>query len=169
MNETNQVPSAESTAIEIQESNLDRQLEWIRAVDAKVPTVIGIATTMLAVTGALSPQPENLSWESGLWMALASIPLLVCLVFCAAATFPKTKGPAGSLIYFGGICERSHSEYSNAVSQRSDSEYLDDLNQQCHRNAELAKAKYAALQWAMRCLFVGTAFWLVGCYMLYKG
>lgn len=151
-----------------QEANLDRQLEWVRAVDSKAPIVIGLATAMLAVTGALSPAPKDLNWGMALVMALGSLPLLGCLCWCAAATSPRTKGAAGSMIYFGGICKTPRAEYGNKVNAWADADYLADLNAQCHRNAQIAAAKYQAVQRAFLGLFIATPAWLIACYLLYK-
>jgi hypothetical protein len=156
-------------AIERQEAVLQHQLDWIRAVDSKTPVVIGMATAMLAVTGAVSPAPGNLTWGTGLLMAVGGLPLLVAIAWSAAATFPQTSGPRGSMIFFGGIASLTYGEYSKAVSDRSDAQYLADLNAQCYRNAEIATAKYKAVRKAMAWLFLSTPLWLVACYFLYKG
>lgn len=158
-----------NTIIQQQESSLDRQLEWIRAVDSKTPIIIGFATAMLAVTGALSPDPESLTWTTGLLMSVASLPSIGSLCWCAAATFPQTDGPGGSMIYFGCISEMSSTKYAEMVSARTAEDYLSDLNSQCHRNAQIATAKYRAVQRALRWLFIATPVWLVSCYLLYKG
>ena len=157
------------TVISRQETVLQHQLDWIRAVDSKTPVVIGVATAMLAVTGALSPAPTNVTWITGLLMAAGSLPLLVSIAWSAAATFPQTTGPRGSMIFFGGIASMTNTEYAKAVAGRSDVQHLEDLNAQCHRNAQIATAKYRAVRHAMGWLFVSTPLWLAACYLLYKG
>jgi hypothetical protein len=152
-----------------QEASLDRQLEWVRAVDSKTPIVVGLATTMLAVLGALSPAPMNLNCGTGLVMAFGGLPLVGCLCWCAAATFPHTSGPDGSMIYFGGICKVAPEEYGKKISAQTDAEYLVDLNAQCYRNAQIAVAKYRAVQRALLWLFIAMPAWLVASYLLYKG
>jgi hypothetical protein len=155
--------------IERQEATLERLLEWIRAVDGKIPIVIGFATAMLAVTGALSPKPTTLTWGTGLLMAIGSLPLVVSLCFCAAAISPRLTGPHGSMIYFGGIAALTRAKYGVAILGRSDAEYLDDLIDQCHRNAKIAEAKYSAVRMALLWLFLGTPGWLISGYLLYNG
>lgn len=152
-----------------QESVLQHQLDWIRAVDSKTPVVIGVATAMLAVTGALSPAPADVTLGTAVLMAVGSFPLLGSIAWSAAATFPQTSGPPGSMIFFGGIASMTNTEYANAVAGRSDSQHLEDLNAQCHRNAQIATAKYKAVRHAMGWLLVSTPLWLVACYFLYKG
>jgi hypothetical protein len=152
-----------------QEAVLQHQLDWIRAVDSKTPVVIGVATAMLAVTGALSPAPANVTWVTGVLMAVGSLPLLGSIAWSAAATFPQTTGPRGSMIFFGGIASLTNTDYAKAVAGRSDAQHLDDLNAQCHRNAQIATAKYRAVRHAMGWLFVSTPLWLAACYFLYKG
>jgi len=158
-----------AASIARQEAILDRQLDWIKAVDSKTPIIIGLATAMLAVTGALSPAAKDLNWGTGLLMAMGSLPLVGCLAFCAAATFPHTDGPKDSLIYFGAICKMPFNAYSAKANAQSEQGHLNDLNVQCYRNAQIATAKYAAVQKAMLWLFIATPFWLIACYLLYKG
>lgn len=168
-------PSAHIDAVGVddliarQEVCLNRQLEWIRAIDSKVPIVIGLATAMLALVGAVSPAPMALSWGTGVLMAIGSLPLVACLWWCAAATFPHTRGPSGSRIYFRGIAETPYATYAREMCSRSPSDHLADLNTQCHRNAQIAAAKYKAVQLALLSLFAATPIWLVACYLLYKG
>lgn len=158
-----------ASAIARQEATLQLQLDWIRAVDCKTPVVIGVATAMLAVTGALSPAPANITWVTGVLIIAAILPVLVCIGWCIASTFPQTTGPRGSMIFFGGIAAMAASEYSKAIGGRSDAEYLEDLNAQCHRNAEIAADKYKAVRHAMAWLFVSLLPWVATCSVLYKG
>ena len=91
--------------IQRQVSDLARQLEWIKAVDRKIPIIIGLATAMLVVTGALAPGPKSLTWGTSLLIAIGSLPQIGTLCWCAAATYPHMDGPVASLIYFGSICK----------------------------------------------------------------
>jgi hypothetical protein len=156
-------------AIARQERVLDLQLQWIAAVDGKLPIVIGLATAMLAAIGVVAPDPKDIGWWYGVLIAFGSVPLVVCLMFCARSTFPQTIGPVGSMIFFGGIADLPLSQYCEKVEARTRAEHLNDLCRQAHRNAQLAAMKFASVQMAMKWLYGGTASWLVAGYLLYKG
>ncbi len=158
-----------TSAIARQEAVLDRQLEWIKAVDSKVPIIVGLTTAMLAVITALSPAATDLSWSTLLLMATGSLPLAGCLTSCVIATFPHTDGPKDSFIYFGAICKLPFEVYATKASTRSEQDHLNDLTVQCYRNAQIATAKYSAVRKAMLWLFIAMPLWLVACYLLYKG
>ena len=149
-------PSFFRDLIQREENTLSRLLEWVRAIDSKVPVVMAIATGMLGVLAAIAPAPKKeLTSLAVLWIGVGAAPLLMSLGLCAMATFPQTGGPPGSLIYFGGIASHPQRVYSQAVLERSDQEYLEDLLGQCHRNAEIAKGKYKFVRWALIWLLAG--------------
>ncbi len=169
-----QTPAPESPldlkeSIERQDASLARQLDWIRAVDGKTPIIIGIDTAMLAAIVAIAAEPTKFTAMAGLMVVLGSGAVIISLVCCIAATFPRTDGPEGSLIYFGSINNQRLDQYDEAIRQRSDAEYLTDLNAQCHRNAQIAASKYAAVTNAMMWLFIALPLWLIAGYMLYQG
>lgn len=149
-----------------QEAALLLQLEWIRAVDSKTAVVIPIATAMLATLWAVAPKPSDLNLCSVPWLAIGTVPPLLALVFCWKATFPQTDGPAGSFIYFGGICSHDLAKYGEKVRSRTDDEHLEDLCQQVHRNAQIARSKYGAVQHAMKALLAGALLWVAAIYVL---
>jgi hypothetical protein len=151
------------------ESTLARLLEWIRAVDTKTPVVMAIATGMLGVVAALTPEPKELTAGIVTWMLIGVSPLLVTLALCALATFPQTTGPPGSLVYFGGIATRSLSEYVAAIRSRSKTAHLEDLLHQCHRNAEIAATKYRNVRRALFWLVAAIPAWLGTIYGLTRG
>ncbi len=155
-------------AITRQERILDLQLDWIRAIDAKMPILMAFATAMLAVLAAVTPEQEKISAATCAWVAVGGAALVTSLIFCAAATFPQTEGPRGSLIYFGGIGSMGPAEYGAAVASRSDEQHLADLVAQCHRNACIALGKYAHTRRAFIALFAGLAPWLWSIYRLYQ-
>lgn len=169
MTESESVSSDEelNRTIERQEACLSRQLEWIRSVDSKTPTIIGLCLAMLAVIAAIAPptcEANTLDW---LFTVASSAPLVASLVYCCLATRPITKGPSGSLIYFGGIADLQSEVYSRLVMQRRCSEYLNDLNLQCHRNAQIASIKFAAVRKATTWMLVSAPIWLATIYHLH--
>ena len=156
-------------AIARQERVLDLQLQWITAVDAKTPIIIGLATTMLASLCAIAPPRREIEWLDGVLLVVGAWPLATSLYHCMKATTPRTDGPSGSLIYFGGIADLAPSQYTEQVQGRSGAEYLSDLCRQVHRNAQIASAKFMSVQRATMWLFGGTGPWLIAVYFLYKG
>lgn len=159
-------PEDPDTLIDRGEASLDRLLEWIRAVDAKTPVVMAIDTAMLGVIAATAPGPDHFCASTWLWIAVGTASLVVSLSLCALATFPQTKGPEGSLIYFGGIASRSLPGYIEAARSRTKAEHLDDLLKQCHRNAEIAASKFKYVRLALFWLVGGILPWLVAVYTL---
>lgn len=155
--------------IELQERNLDRLLDWIRAVDTKTPIVMAIDTAMLGVVIALLPEPRVSTAQTVFWIAFGSSSLVLGLLLCALATFPQMAGPKNSLIFFGGIAGHTQADYARAVAGRSANEYLDDLNTQCHRNAQIALSKYKQVQRAVFWLLFGIGPWLITVYALTRG
>lgn len=160
--------SSDHVALSIarQEATLERMLEWIRAIDSKTPIILGLCTAMLAVLGAVAPKPNALDKSSAFLLLCGGTPLVLALIQCMRATFPQTRGPANSLLFFGGVAATPYATYDTKVNSRSEAEYLTDLNAQCHRNAEIAAAKFRAVQWAFRWLYIGMPLWLVACYLL---
>lgn len=152
--------------IERAENTLSRLLEWIRAVDSKVPVVMAIATGMLGVIAATAPAPKELTSSAFAWIVVGAAPLAVSLALCAKATFPQVDGPPGSLIYFGGIAAKPQRSYLQAALERTDQGYLEDLLGQCHRNAEIAKGKYDSVRFALIWLLAGIPAWLAALYAL---
>lgn len=162
--------SASDDALDVQvdraDKTLDRLLEWIRAVDAKTPVIMAIDTAMLGVLAALTPAPEKLSATAWLWIAFGSAALIVSLGLCARATFPQTKGPGASLIYFGGIASRSADAFAQAMREVTKAQYLEDLLGQCHRNAQIATDKFACVRRALFWLVAGIVPWLAALYAI---
>lgn len=150
------------------EKTLARLLEWIRAADAKIPSVLAISTSMLAVVAALFPKASSWTILSAVAGILAVTPLFICLVFLFLAAFPRTQGPNGSLCYFEGIKTHSPESYLRAISQLTAERYYADLAKQCHRNAEIASIKYRYLRVAMESLFLSILPWLAFVFLLYK-
>lgn len=156
-------------AIERQERALDLQLQWIAAVDGKTPIVIGLSTAMLAALAAVASGRSEATWLDGLFLAIGGVPLAFSLFHCMKATNPQTDGPAGSMIFFGGIADLALSKYCEKVEARTKAEHLNDLCRQVHRNAQIAAAKFASVRKATLWLFGGTWPWLIAGYFLYKG
>ena len=154
--------------VEFLERSLDRLLGWIAAADAKLSTFFAIDTAMLAVLASLLPRPNCWTLLSGVSAALSGALLITSLGMLAAAAFPRTAGPKRSLVYFGGISDREFGQYWTDVDQITVPRYLNDLAQQCHRNAQIARSKYEWVRRAALALFLGVWPWLVAVFELYR-
>lgn len=150
------------------ESELGRLLSWISAADAKTSTIFAFATVMLGVLAALVPSAQEWVAGTAAWAAIAAVFLVVSLILSTFAAFPRTTGPKGSMVYFQGIASRKADDFSATVEKMTSTEYLEDLARQCHRNAEIAAAKYTWVRRAMIALYLGVIPWLVAVYHLYQ-
>lgn len=153
-----------SERIQILETCLDRQLGWIRAADTKSALALAINTAMVGVLASLSPHEYNALLI--ITIIGAFMPLLSIAYLCSAA-FPRTTGPGGSLVYFGGISERTADQFRRSVSELSEESYFEDIANQCHRNAEIASLKYRRVQAAYCFLFAGVVPWIIVVNVLY--
>jgi len=151
------------------EGNLARQLGWIAAADAKATFVFAVDTAMLGVLAAVSPR-SACEWElvPALVASLTVALLLASLSSLCFATFPRTKGPKRSLIYFGGVATQSREKFAEAVSQFSVPAYAADLAAQCHRNAEIAACKFRWVRRALASVFLSVLPWGATVFMLYN-
>lgn len=147
------------------EKTLDRLLQWIRAADAKANFILALDTAMLGVLAALATKPLTCpAWY--VCPGLAAFGLLVSMCMLAVAAFPRTTGPPGSLIYFGGIVSHERKTYVAKLRELSPEDYSEDLAQQCYRNAEIAEAKFKWIQRSMIALFSSVLPWLLALYCL---
>lgn len=153
--------------IDVLESELTRLLEWVRAAESRLAFVLPLSTAML---GALAVfVPSNFVWSVFLAIVsfVAALFLVLSIIFAAIASFPRTTGPEGSLIYFGGIDDLGLERFSSAIASLTRDEYVNDLITQCHRNAQIAQRKYVWVQRAMACLFISSSPWLISLFFLY--
>lgn len=150
------------------ESDLDRLLGWVRAAESRLALVLPLSTAMLGALAILAPPVNKWSVLGGIATAIAAILLLLSIAFAACASFPRTTGPKGSLIYFGGITSRELSQYEAAARARTPEEYFGDLLRQCHRNAQIAEKKYTWVQRSMVSLFISALPWGLSLFILYS-
>lgn len=151
------------------ETNLSKQLSWIQAADTRAGFILPISISMLGVIAAVMPK-NTCSWEviPICFAILASIILILSLIFVAFASFPRTTGPEGSLIFFGGIASVKLEEYTTRINSFTSEEYRDDLIAQCHRNAQIAERKYFWVKKSMICIFMSLLPWAAAIFMLFN-
>ena len=152
------------------ESNLARQLGWISAADKKASFIFGIDTAMLGVLAAISPAAgKDWSVAPATMATLALFFGVTALLFLCFATFPRTTGPKGSILFFGGIANRSSKQFEDAVTQLTQESYIQDLSLQCHRNAEIADCKFDWVRKAQLALYISVLPWGIAIFLLYNG
>lgn len=153
--------------VDLLEKELDRLLQWVRAAESRLALVLPLATAMLGALAVSIPDAFDWTVLSGIAASFSVFFLALSIVFSALATFPRTTGPKGSLIYFGGIDAVELDQFKKAVSSLTDDEYMNDLSVQCHRNAQIAAKKYMWVQRSMGCLFLAAGPWAMTLLSLY--
>lgn len=151
------------------EANFSRQLAWIAAAESKIAFAFTLDTAMLGTIAALAPKTAT-GWTTAqvVFAATAStlgLASVLCLFF---ASFPRTTGPAGSLLYFGGIAARDLQQFKDEVKALDEAGYVDDLATQCHRNGEIVAKKFLWVQRALIALYLALVPWGVAIYLLYQ-
>lgn len=155
--------------VDVLEKELPRLLEWVRAAESRLALVLPLSTAMLGALSVLAPAASRWPVSGAVTASFAAFFLVLSIIFAACASFPRTTGPKGSLIYFGCIVQKDLSQYSTAMRELTRDDYLDDLAKQCHRNAQIAERKYAWTRRSIACLFIGAAPWAVSLFLLYNG
>jgi len=156
--------------IPLLESNLARQLHWIASADTKAGFAFALTTAMLGLLAAIAPARAS-AWTMGpaVFTSFAVALGATALVFLSFASFPRTEGPKGSLIYCVGISQRSADQFRDAINALTLDAYTADLAAQCHRNAEIANRKFTWIQRAMLCLYISVLPWALALWLLYSG
>ena len=154
--------------IAVLESELTRLLEWVRAAESRLALILPLSTAMLGAIALLAPRISSWPVFSAIVSSFAVFFLVLSIVFAAIASFPRTTGPKGSLIFFGGIAALDLEQFSSATNCLTRDEYVSDLIKQCHRNAQIAQRKYAWVQRSMACLFVSSGPWVISLFELYS-
>lgn len=146
---------------------LNRQLDWIAGADSRLGLILPLSTVMLSVLAALSPDASSWSIFPAIVSAVSAILLFGAIICAAIASFPRTTGPKGSVVYFGGIVTRDNKQYLEAINDLSDEALCADLVNQCHRNAQIAEHKFSWVKRGMVALFAAITPWVLSVYSLY--
>lgn len=154
-------------ALERLDRILERQLSWIGAADAKAALVFAIASGMLAVMVSVLPRPSSWNILTALLACLAAVLLIGSVVCVVVANWPRLKGPKGSVVYFGGICSFDEEQYTKRVCGATIFDMMQDYARQCHRNAEIAQAKYIWVHRASVAMCASFPAWLTAIWLLH--
>lgn len=150
------------------QDSLSRLLGWISAAESRISMIFAIDTAMLGLLSVLVPTSSGWSCWVMTISIITAMCLLISLLFLVFSSFPRTKGPKRSLIYFGGISERDLDSFKQEIVQLSDDQYLTDLIAQCHKNAQIAQKKYRWIQRSMVALYLSIVPWLLSILLLYQ-
>ncbi|MBA2880185.1 hypothetical protein HNR65_000492 [Desulfosalsimonas propionicica] len=154
--------------IDQMERELDRLLTWVRAADTRVTLVLPLDTAMLGALAAVASDTCGWNTWQVIWGLLSVIPLTASLVFLALATFPRTDGPRNSLVFFGGIANRTEREFRDAVQAVDEAGYAEDLISQCHVNAVIAVKKFRWIKLSLLSVFIAAIPWFLSIYSMYQ-
>jgi Pycsar effector protein len=152
--------------IRILENSLERNLSWISKANSIANFQFSIEAGML---GALVLNAHfDVSWPifTIILTTITAILLIVCVFFGSMVYFPRTSGPKGSLIFFGGISNFEFNDYSENMKVLKMEGYLADLLNQVHQNAKIADTKYKWVKRGMVLLYVSLLPWLISLYCL---
>ena len=147
------------------EENLSRQINSIRASDAKIQLLVPTTTAMIGVLAALLRGPGPNLYKAG-YALVGVLPLVCALGFMALTVIPRLRSSSGSLLYFGGIVSRPLDAYCATMLDLDADAYLSDLAAQCHVTAGIAAAKYRHVRSAYLCFFVALPCWALAIFLL---
>lgn len=160
---------AELNRIAVLEAELARLIDWVKAAESRLAIVLPLSTAMLGALAVLVPPFAMWTAISAISASFAAALLALSIVFAALATFPRTGGPKGSLLYFGGVVQKDLAQYRAAIQDLNEEAYVGDLTDQCHRNAQIAERKYTWIQWSMAAMFLASLPWALALLLLYSG
>jgi hypothetical protein len=145
----------------IAESALNKQLDWVRAADSKIPPLFAIDVAMLTVI-ASQQSAVSACGTAAVTCALIGVALLIASIFSlAAAAVPRLGSSTPSIVYFRGIVEMGREEFLSMMYRAEPADYVEELHKQAFLNAEIATKRYTAVSWAYRFAFAAFPFWLL--------
>lgn len=153
--------------MKVGEKILSFQLEWIKNADSKVSPLFAIDIAMTGIIVALIKALPAWTIPTAIFSSLTLIPIVLSIIFLALSMFPRLRGPKGSIIFFGGITQRSVESYIEEVKNVSTEKYETDLLMQAYRNAEIAETKFRFITYSFIATFISVPFWGVSIYLLY--
>lgn len=157
--------ASEREQLEAAERRLDRLLDWVGRSDTKFSLVLGVDAGMLGFLATSAP-PGAVPVTTIVVATLAAALLVASLIFVYRGTYPRIKGPGGSLIHFGSVAGEGLGDFKARFRACDASGHLDDVLGQVHRNAEILDRKFAELQRAYRCLLAAMIPWAIALYLL---
>ena len=154
--------------IQCLEKNLARQLEWIRAADAKIAPVIFITTSLLGASVAFLSKMPEFSWLT-VELAAICIGALIYTLFCMVmVNFPRITRYDESAIFFEGVKATDYAGFEKKITAMTLETYLQDLTATCYDNAIIASSKFRYVKRAMIALFIAIIPWMALVYNIFR-
>ena len=151
--------------VDLLEKNLERQVTWITASDAKIALLIPTNTLM---TGFLIAQIARA--ELGplrIVMVTLTIALLASSYLNAGlAVVPRFRNSGPSSLYFGGIASQSLEQFRTRITGMTNDDYVAELIALCHSSATIARATYRHVRNAYNSFFASLLFWATSVYTM---
>lgn len=152
------------------ERNLDRQIAWTRASDAKLALVLPINSAMLGVLAAQLAQAQATAGPHHWALALAaSVPALVSFFSAVMAALPRTRTRTESCIHFTGVAEHAPERFHDRMRDLTEEEHFEHLAAEVHASARIAREKMIHARRAYYALFIALPFWVAAIYLLNSG
>lgn len=140
---------------------LERQLHWIAAADVKAGGMIGAYMALAAIAATLldsgSPPPQT-----KLLFLIAGTAMIPALGFAVAVFFPRDSAKRSSHIFFGEIAAMETDQYRDRARILTAGQVKDDLLNQIHINATIARCKHKYAKISIIWGSVALAVWLGG-------
>ena len=154
--------------IQRQEKILDRQLEWVRAADAKVPPMVVLNAAMLASIAATAPSIDSMEIPVMILAGCFLASSLSSFIFLVKSLTPEEDNKIKSVVYFCGIVELD-CMYDSTMKELTDEAYLLDLIRQSSINARIARTKFVDIKIATFFVVMAIGFWLTTLYVFLGG
>lgn len=140
---------------------LERQLHWIGAADVKAGGMIGAYMALAAIAATLldsaGPPPQ-----AKMLFLIAGAAMIPALGFAVAVFFPRDTAKKSSLIFFGEIAALDLEQYKERSRLRPANHIKDDLLNQIHINAIIARCKHKYARISIIWGSVALAVWIGG-------
>jgi hypothetical protein len=149
----------------ILEANLTRQTEAIRAADSKLVLLVPTTTAMAGVLAALLRGAGSHGLPA-LYVVIAALPILFAYFFMGLTLVPRVRRDSRSLLFFGAVAGRDPAAHRADFAALTPAAYLDDLVDQCHASAAIARVKYRHVRHAYMAFFAALPFWALAIYLL---
>lgn len=156
----------EAQRVDLLEKLLARLLQLIVATDTKLTYLLAVNTAMVGALAAVTPKPASWTSVTPWSLALAGAPVIASFILQCVAAVPRTKGVTHSIIFFESIRAVTPKEYLTSVRALTETSYAEDLAEQCHRNSEIASAKYHYVKLSIWMLMAAIPPWAIGVFLV---
>ncbi len=155
--------------IDFLDKTLNRISGSIVSADAKVAQLFAMATAMLGFGASIFAKAKFLIWYDWVFIIISASLLSFCLLSLFFVIDPRLSGPSSGLVlYFQQIAMGDGDGYKSKIDNLKEEELFSDYARQCHRNAAIARDKFAWLKRANISLFMSIIPWMIVIIMGYS-